>query len=156
MFELPVLYALCEVCRTSRQYKTMQISRSKGSDLIDSLDGTVVLKNDIKVAGFLPISELEYKNASEKILVFIWCKNFSRKIKFSLIILNYKIDSQNIFLEFMVSIFKKTLKENHLPCASECSRKMTYSMGPINRKMINLVILILWHISLENLSFKCL
>ena len=50
--------------------------------MIDSLDGTVVLKNDIKVAGFLPISELEYKNASEKILVLIWCKDFSRNNKF--------------------------------------------------------------------------
>ena len=53
----------------------------------------------------------------------------------------------------MVSIFKKTIKENYLLCASECSRKITYSKGLIYRKMINLVILILWHISLENLSF---
>ena len=47
----------------------------------------------------------------------------------------------------------KTIKENYLLCASECSRKITYSKGLIYRKMINLVILILWHISLENLCF---
>ena len=85
---------------------------------------------------------------------FIWCKNFSRNIKFILIILTYKIGSARISFQNSWFLFsKKTLKESYLLCASECSRKMTYSMGPIYRKMINLVTLILWHISLENLSF---
>ena len=70
------------------------------------------------------------------------------------------LTSKTIQLEYFYRIYglyfqKDSQRKVHMYvlCASECSRKMTYSMGPIYRKMINLVILIVWHVSLENLSF---